>query len=250
MSHALDPGGWPARDIPLLQILAPGKREWVLRMFFPARCVLCDAVMSPDSGLLLCEPCRCVLEPEPPVWQACPDWPELDAWYSPFPYAGGVEHAIRQMKYNGQPRHARTLAFLLAQAIREMPECPDFSAVVPVPMHPRKQRTRGYNQASLLAEGVAAELQVPLLTTFLAKGRPTRAQNGQDRAERLAALAGSFVPYADADLPASGTVLLVDDVTTTGSTLCACAGVMRQAWRAAGNHGSSFRIHAITVAFA
>ncbi len=133
MSHVLDPGGWPARDIPFLQGLAPGRREWALRMFFPARCVLCDAVMPPDAGLLLCEPCHCVLEPEPPVWQACPDWPELDAWYSPFPYAGGVEHAIRQMKYNGQPRHARTLAFLMAQAIREMPECPDFSAVIPCP---------------------------------------------------------------------------------------------------------------------
>ena len=245
-----DYGGWPSQRNPFLENLKPGKQEQLLRRLFPARCVLCDAVLRPETGLLLCEPCRCVLEPEAPSWQHCPDWPELDAWYSPFPYAGGVEHAIRQMKYNGQPRHAQTLSFLMAQAIREMPGCPSFSAVVPVPMHARKRRARGYNQAELLAEGIAGELLIPLGAAFIGKGRSTRPQNGKDRAARLAAVTGSFTPYAEAEFPDPGTVLLVDDVTTTGSTLRACAAAMRQAWHAGGQDPQTMRIYAITLAYA
>ena len=245
-----DPGGWPSRDNPFLEQLAPSRRERAVRMFFPARCILCEAVLHPDSGLLLCEPCRCVLEPEEPAWQRCPDWPELDGRYSPFPYAGGVEHAIRQMKYHGHPRHAETLSFLMAQAVRDMPECPVFSAVVPVPMHARRQRSRGYNQAELLAGGVAAGLQIPLVSRFIGKAIHTHAQNGQDREARLRAVSGSYAPYAEAIQPEPGNWLLVDDVTTTGSTLRACAAAMRQAWVVAGGNSDEIRIFAMTTAYA
>lgn len=225
-----DSGGWPSLVNPRLSILAPGWKEQAVRLLFPARCIFCETVLQVDAGLLVCEPCRLVTQPEEPVWQRCPDWPELDAWYSPFPYAGGVEHAIRQMKYNGQPRHALTLSFLMAQALLEMGECPRFSALIPVPMHPRKQRARGYNQAALLADGMAALLRTPLLTDCIGKARRTPPQNGQDREARLRAVRGTFAPYEQACLPESGTILLIDDVTTTGSTLRACASAIRLAW--------------------
>ena len=245
-----DPGGWPSRSNPFLAQLTPSWREQAVRVLFPARCIMCEAVLALDAGLLICEPCRCVMEPEEPAWQRCPDWPELDGWYSPFPYAGGVEHAIRQMKYQGQPRHAKTLSFLMAQAVRDMLECPDFSAVIPVPMHARRQRSRGYNQAELLAAGLSEGLRIPLATQFVGKAIHTHAQNGQDREARLQAVSGSFSSYAEAVFPEPGNWLLIDDVTTTGSTLRACAAAMRQAWRDGGLDPEEIKIHAMTTAYA
>ena len=201
-------------------------------------------------GALVCEPCMGILEPEEPHWNPCPEWPELDAWYSPFPYAGGMEHAIREMKYNGRPRNAGTLAFLLAEAVRQMETCPDFSAIIPVPMHPRKERARGYNQAMILAESLGKYLEVPIFGRAVEKCRRTVSQNGLNRQERFKVLEDSFAPIPGGEIPAIPKILLLDDVATTGSTLRACATAIRRAYGDAGIAPETVIIHASTIAFA
>jgi len=244
---APDAGGWPHLDADLEARLRPSRKEQWLRLLFPARCVMCDAVLPQDRGLLVCDPCRCVLVPAEPQWMPCPDWPELDAWYGAFPYAGGIEQAIRRMKYNGCPGHAPVLGFLLAMAGAGMAaDC----GIVPVPMHKRKERARGYNQSVLIAEELGKEWNMDVHPFVVRKTGDTPAQNGKDRHRRYEVLAGTFSPCAGGEAPVRPDILLLDDVVTTGSTLRACAAAIREAYGLVGVPPESVRIRAMTVAFA
>ncbi len=242
-----DAGGWPHLDRDLEDRLRPSRQEQWLRLLFPARCVMCDAVLPHDRGLLVCDPCRCVLVPAEPQWMPCPDWPELDAWYGAFPYAGGIEQAIRRMKYNGCPGHAAALGFLLALAAADLAtDC----GIVPVPMHRRKEQARGYNQSVLIAEELGKEWNMDVHPFVVRKTGDTPAQNGKDRHRRYEVLAGTFSPCAGGEAPVRPDILLVDDVVTTGSTLRACAAAIREAYALVGVPAESVRIRAITVAYA
>jgi predicted amidophosphoribosyltransferase len=112
---------------------------------------------------------------------------------------------------------------------RPSPAIPRPAIVVPVPLHWTRRLRRGYNPAHLLARGVAAELGLPLLTGALARRRG-RHQIGLGRRERLASLAGVFAaPGATARHLRGRTILLVDDVLTTGATVEACAQALHDA---------------------
>lgn len=110
--------------------------------------------------------------------------------------------------------------------------------VVPVPLSPRRQRERGYNQAELVASALAELLQVPLACGGLRRTRETRSQVGLDVASRAQNVHGAF--QADPTVVRGRAVLLVDDLVTTGATLAACAEAL---WAAGSAH-----VFAVTVA--
>jgi len=104
------------------------------------------------------------------------------------------------------------------------------SIVVPVPLHWTRRWHRGYNPAALLAQGVARELALPILPRALVRRRRGRHQIGLGRRDRLAALAGVFAARPSTARHVRGrSILLVDDVVTTGATLEACATALRAA---------------------
>jgi ComF family protein len=110
---------------------------------------------------------------------------------------------------------------LLCNRLSRLP----FDAVVPVPLSPERQRLRGFNQASLLAEHVAASLGAPFTSVALQRlERPSQRSLGV--AGRLANLRGAFSCHGDV---AGKRVLLVDDVVTTGATASACADTLADA---------------------
>jgi ComF family protein len=103
--------------------------------------------------------------------------------------------------------------------------------VIPVPLHASRRRERGYNQAELLARAFAASQGLPVRTDLLVRARPTEAQTHLSRAERLLNVAGACAlsdPTA-AKSVAGRRILLVDDMTTTGSTFDAAAEPLRDA---------------------
>jgi ComF family protein len=93
--------------------------------------------------------------------------------------------------------------------------------IVPVPLHPARLAERGYNQSALLADRLAALTGLPCAPQAVVRQRQTQSQVGLDQAQRQANMAGAFVARPEA--AAGHTLLLVDDVYTSGSTLAACA---------------------------
>lgn len=137
-----------------------------------------------------------------------------------------VRKAIHTYKYRFARELDAPLALLLAQSIRHT-SMPAPDVIIPVPLHPRRLRWRGFNQATLLAR--ALNLQIPLIPDILQRTRYTRPQvTMRDRHARAENLRDAFV-VTDARAVRGKTILLVDDVITTGSTLAYCARALKRA---------------------
>jgi predicted amidophosphoribosyltransferase len=136
---------------------------------------------------------------------------------------------VRALKYGGAWRAAEVMAAQIAAncppSCLLVPGAPlGRTALVPVPLHPRRERRRGYDQASLIARALSDRTGLEV-RACLARTGSSGAQVGRGRGERLAGPPGEI--YVRGPVPAR--VLLVDDVVTTGGTLSACATVLREA---------------------
>lgn len=170
----------------------------------------------------LCAGCRAGLRPRVEVYSP------LRAQPSPHlvslgNYRGVRRRAVRALKFG----RARDLAGILGGALaRGVPTDWGICAVVPVPLHGARLRQRGFNQAALLGQEVATQLQVPCVDA-LTRTRATRSQARRQHAAQRDDMHGAFLARVGM-LPA-GPVLLVDDVLTTGSTLLACQAALLDA---------------------
>jgi ComF family protein len=142
-------------------------------------------------------------------------------------HAGPLRAAVRRLKYGGEPGLAQDLGALVAlELARDLARGVMVDAIVPVPLHRSRARARGYDQAALVAQAVAAHTAVPLRRA-LHRIRESRPQVELDRAARAANIRGAFV--AEAGSLSGLRVALVDDVTTTGATLLDAAAAARAA---------------------
>jgi ComF family protein len=150
--------------------------------------------------------------------------PRIDGIRACSRFEGAVRTAVHRLKYNGQRALAEPLAELLERTARELPSA---DAIVPLPLHPARERERGYNQSGLLAVALAGRLELPVLPAAV-RTRKTNDQVGLTRRERQENVRGAFA-CPDPALVAGRRLLLVDDVCTTGSTLVACAAPLLRA---------------------
>lgn len=142
-------------------------------------------------------------------------------------YEGALRALIQRFKYDGYRPLAKPLGRFLEQAVERLSE-QSLDLVVPVPLHRKRQRRRGFNQAELLAVEVARVRRIPLAVKDCVRVRDTPPQTGLRAAERRKNVAGAFdVPHPER--VRGRRVLLVDDVLTTGATASACAQALREA---------------------
>jgi ComF family protein len=142
-------------------------------------------------------------------------------------YEGSLRSLIHLFKYSGMKPLARPLAAYLERAIAVDEH---FDAVVPVPLHWRRQWSRGFNQAELLARYVAKRRGVPVINALRRK-RATATQAGLANAGRRRNVAGAFAVKGNPKLAeklAGRNILLIDDVMTTGATASACAAALKR----------------------
>ncbi|MFT3766723.1 MAG: phosphoribosyltransferase family protein [Minicystis sp.] len=197
---------------------------WLADVLAPPACAACDArVRRRAVFCAACVPAVLPAAPEPASGGA----PPVIAFAL---FGGAVAEALRRLKYAGRSDLAGPLGHLARRAARAAHL--DVDVVIPVPLHPARLAERGYNQAALLATEVARELAVPTSALALARTRHTPQQARLDRAARLGNVTGAFRVRLPAQVRGRR-VLLVDDVSTTGATLSACATALRDAGAAA-----------------
>ena len=143
-------------------------------------------------------------------------------------HGSGWRRLIHSFKYRGAWRTAREMGGWYGRCLRESGLYDGIDVVVPLPLHPFKRCRRGYNQSEYLAEGIAAELGVPVDRQSVRRRRNTASQALKSRRERAANVEGAFAVRRPERL-AGRHILLVDDVMTTGSTLLACASEILRA---------------------
>lgn len=215
--------------------------EQTLERLYPPTCVLCGA--AGRGGLDLCAGCvadlprnrhrcaRCALPLAPTaaaqaLCGACQRQPPpFDLCSAAFRYDEPMPALVGGAKFRSRMDLVRLLGCCLARALREDDvEMPD--AIVPVPLHPRRLRERGYNQALEIARVVSRELGVPIDARSCARILSTAPQAGLAQKQRRRNVRGAFQVVRT---PAATRIAILDDVVTTGSTVAELAKVLRNA---------------------
>jgi ComF family protein len=221
----------------LFDVTVPARRliGELLAGLLPADCLLCARRLPWRQEGGACLECWARLPWTPGLRRTASGSLSSVLWAAD--YDGDVRRLIQILKFESWPPLARPLGLQAAERLAPLLH-PRPDLVVPVPLHWRRRLRRGFNQSHLLAQSVAGELALPLSAGLLRRVRAGRAQIGLGRQARLHALADTFRAGATPGWPqrsalraglAGGTVLLVDDVTTTGATLEACAAALRRA---------------------
>ena len=201
----------------------------LLNILYPAiTCLACmDEAPLNESGLCaVCE--RALSESASPAF---PVRAPLSGASAAFLYGGVALELIHTLKYEGIRSAATVLGESMAPLVNSEWR---IKALVPVPLHKRRERERGFNQAALIAKAISAETGIPVITP-IARVRYTQTQTELDAKAREMNVKDAFK-----SAPVSGNLLLIDDVFTTGSTMYACTEeLLRQ---------GAGRVYALTAA--
>lgn len=219
-------------------------------IIYPPRCHVCQNFLRENRALeelSLCKAClagfisitppfcpRCgrPFRAGPHDVHLCEDCmrkrPFYDATRAPYLYEGTVMEAIHRFKYGGKTYLGNTLGHLLFRFAEHWLREIENPLIMPVPLHPKKLSKRGFNQSLLLARHVASRTGLELDFLCLRRIRYTLPQTGLKSAERSKNVRRAFA-FTGRKTLKGRTVLLVDDVATTGSTLNECARVLKRA---------------------
>ena len=181
--------------------------DGLLTLLAPTRCPGCDE--ATNGADVFCAACSALIQ-------------RTSGPSAVFEYGGPVADAIQRFKYDGRSELGSALGSVMATGAH--PWAGKVDAVVPVPLHWRRRRSRGYDQAALLAKPVARALAVPVLLRGLRRVRNTPSQVDLPHRERQQNIAGAFTPRR---LHGLRRVLLIDDVRTTGATLRSASEALR-----------------------
>lgn len=226
-----------------------------LDLLFPPQCCGCGA-----TGMILCASCADGLMRIPPQCFVCHAWvPSTDttppgrtcslcrphsavyAFLSPFSYQySAMRELVHSLKYRRNREAARLFGDMLASHLAALHVIfPKDAMLIPVPLHKARQRERGFNQSFLIARALGQKLDIEVRRDVLIKTKQTVPQMELLREERLRNLHNTF--FVQNPLPVQGkTVILIDDVKTTGATLEECARMLKKS--------GAKQIWAVTVA--
>jgi len=142
-----------------------------------------------------------------------------------FTRKSAVQRTLHELKYRNNPEVGRRLGVEFGRKLREVEQYRTVDVIIPVPLHPDKQRSRGYNQSTVFAQGIAESLNVPVLESALRRREFTSTQTRKKRMERHTNVSQVFEVAHTAKLEGKH-ILLVDDVLTTGATLEGCGSAL------------------------
>ncbi len=233
------------KSVERLSALFAHWRKIFFDMLFPLFCLGCESY-----GEWLCENCfaklplrldqrcpLCLKQPTPHGERcfACKDVSQLDGLYAASYYQSPLlSYVIHTYKYRFIPQLSEILGAFLVGSLRNT-RFPLPDIILPVPLHPRRLRFRGFNQAELISDlvgkNILPDFEIPVKKKILVRQRKTKPQiKTHSRTERLANLTQAFVVSEEGREKVQGkNIWLIDDVSTTGTTLAECAKVLKSA---------------------
>lgn len=214
--------GKPTAILPLISYW--GQR--LVSLFYPRLCAACGRplVENEDSVCLHC------LYHLPRFNYHSPQdneiarlfWGRLPITYAAagfvFTSGGNLQALVHKLKYEGRRKIGIILGQQLGSTLRKHPEFMQADAIVPVPLHPSRQRSRGYNQSELIGQGLSASAGLDMDTTLLVRSKKTATQTRKNRQERWENMQEVFSVPDPGKIEAKH-ILLLDDVITTGATI-------------------------------
>ena len=212
-------------------------RNAVVQSVLPRRCPLCGRIISANERI--CGSCSDTLVTvRTPACRVCGRemfqciCDDIQVYYdrcvAPFVYTRSARDGVKRLKYKNSTETAEFFGRRMALVVQQEYKRFDIDVVTAVPMYAADLQDRGYNHAALLARCVAKTLGLRYSSNILSKLRSNKKQHTLNRADRMANVDGAF-RVGRPDSVAGLTVLLCDDVSTTGSTLSECAKMLKEA---------------------
>ena len=204
-------------------------------LFFPHHCAGCGTDRL-DKQTEICLRClhrlpltHFTAQPDNPIEKIFWGRTHVQAATSLFFYSqdSTMQSLLHELKYRGNQALGIQLGSLLGTALKNTSRFP-VDVLVPVPLHPSKEKSRGFNQATLICQGIAAVTALPVCTTLLRRNAQRSTQTKKDRAARWENMQGIFEATPFNEVPYKN-ILLIDDVITTGATLEACGQALLEA---------------------
>lgn len=197
----------------------------LLDLFYPKLCIACQDVLAGNEEYL-CSYCIANL-PLTNFWKQKDNLVEQLFWGRVkveqatslfyFEKESRYQNILHQLKYKGKKNIGIQLGRILGYYLSESP-FKEIDAIVPVPLHPKRQRKRGYNQSEMIALGISTAMQKPLLSDCVSRLVHTKSQTKKNRYSRWENVSGIFSVLKPNELQGKH-ILVVDDVITTGSTI-------------------------------
>ena len=208
-------------------------RSWldsILNLFYPRVCAACGEALLKDEETV-CLKCRYLLprtgyenHADNPLAQTFYGRVKFHAVTACFFFAksGKVQHLIHQLKYKGNKEAGIFLGQQIGQSIKETPLFQGIDYLIPVPLHPKREKKRGYNQSLMIAKGINEVTGIAIGDKYLIRAVNTATQTKKSAEDRFKNVKDIFEARFANELE-NKHVLLIDDVLTTGSTLESCA---------------------------
>ena len=208
-------------------------RDWfnsILNLFYPRVCAACGETLLKDETTV-CLKCRYLLPKT--GYEQNPDNPLAQSFYGRVPFHavsscfffskdGKVQHLIHELKYKGNKEAGVFLGQQLGETLKHAPLFQGIDYLIPVPLHPKREKQRGYNQSLMICQGIQEVTGIPIGDKYLVRAVYTETQTHKTAEERFKNVKDIFEVRFAEDLKDKH-VLLVDDVLTTGATLESCA---------------------------
>ncbi len=195
-------------------------------LLFPPKCVICQGLLPLSRQVEICPECARALSTTGSCAEQHGDF--FEACYSPFFYEEPLRKAFLRYKFNGKRHYAPVFAGWMAECLKgqELPVAFDY--VTWAPLSRLRRWRRGYDQAQLLATSVAERLSLPMYPTLQKAYRRPLSQLSGDRSVRMARILDAYSIRKNADVR-NRSILLIDDIVTSGATLSECARVLKTA---------------------
>ncbi len=208
-------------------------RDWLsafVRLFFPARCAVCGApLQTGEEGICL----SCNMDMPRTGYHLHRDNPVARLFWGKFPLERATSYIyynkgddsrrlLHLLKYGGREDLGEVMGRFMAAEFAPSGFFRNVDVIVPVPLHPKRQRSRGYNQSACIARGISAVTGIPVDTLSVIRHKATETQTRKSTFERWENVDGIF-QLSSPERFTDKHILLIDDVLTTGSTVTACA---------------------------